>query len=89
MTIRIVILLSLLCAAAAAADTLAPITGGFCAGDCNNDGTVRVDELITAVTIALGSAGLDRCAAANVQEDTVISISELIGAVNSALSGCP
>ena len=65
------------------------VGGGFCAGDCNGDGAVTVDELVTAVGIALGSLPLDRCPAANVQEDTMVSINELIGAVNSALQGCP
>jgi hypothetical protein len=66
-----------------------PIGPVFCAGDCNGDGAVTVDELVTAVSIALGSAGLERCPAVNVQEDTVVTINELIAAVNAALAGCP
>ena len=60
-----------------------------CAGDCDGDGAVAINELVTAVGIALGSLPLDRCPAVNVQEDTMVSINELIGAVNSALQGCP
>jgi Cytochrome c554 and c-prime len=59
-----------------------------CAGDCNGDGVVTVDELIAAVNIALGAAPLERCAAVNTQEDTMVSISELIAAVGAALGGC-
>ena len=63
--------------------------GGFCAGDCNGDGAVTVDELVTAVGIALGGTPLARCPAVNVEEDTMVTINELIGAVNNALAGCP
>ena len=36
---------------------LAPAVGGGvgCIGDCNGDGRVTVDEIITAVNIALGN----------------------------------
>ncbi|MDX2170302.1 MAG: multiheme c-type cytochrome [Deltaproteobacteria bacterium] len=73
----------------ARAERTVPIAVGFCAGDCNGDGAVTVDELVTAVSIALGSAGLERCSAVNTAEDTVVTISELIAAVNAALGGCP
>jgi hypothetical protein len=73
----------------ARAERTVTVGGGFCPGDCNGDGAVTVDELVTAVSIALGSAGLERCVAVNVQEDTVVTINELIAAVNAALAGCP
>jgi hypothetical protein len=35
--------------------------GGSCAGDCDMDGRVGIDELIRGVSIALGSFSLARC----------------------------
>ena len=63
--------------------------GGVCAGDCNGDGLVTVDELVRAVNIALGSAALDVCRASDVDADGSVGIDELVRAVNAALQGCP
>ena len=60
-----------------------------CAGDCDDDGTVSIAELVTLVNIALNGDGADRCAAGDVNGDGRITIEELITAVNSALLGCP
>ena len=60
-----------------------------CAGDCGIDGEVTVDELIAGVGIALGSARVDRCPAADGDGDQAVTIAELVAAVNAALSGCP
>lgn len=59
-----------------------------CAGDCNEDGQVAVDEIVTAVNIALGNAPLTRCAAADVDGNRAITVDELIAALNRALTGC-
>ncbi len=59
-----------------------------CAGDCNGDGEVTVDEIITMVNIDLGSAPPSECTAGDANHDQVITIDELVGAVNAALSGC-
>jgi hypothetical protein len=32
-----------------------------CVGDCNHDGRLTIDELVTGVTMALGTAPVDRC----------------------------
>ena len=96
-------------------------------GDCSGDGQVTVDELLTMVNMALGSADAANCPmgitlgtclqnqslACNsdtdcdpfpggpctlhdsgrvpgaATPDDVISISEILTAVNSALYGCP
>jgi hypothetical protein len=58
-----------------------------CAGDCDGDGAVAVNELILGVRSALEGEIL--CAACERDGDGAVSISELVGAVNSALSGCP
>ena len=59
-----------------------------CVGDCNGDGTVAINELITGVNIALGSAALDACPAFDGSGDGTVAINELIAAVNAALAGC-
>ena len=60
-----------------------------CAGDCNGDGRVTVDELIVAVSISLGTAAVADCAAADRTGSGQLTIADLIVAVNSALHGCP
>lgn len=59
-----------------------------CAGDCDFGGAVTVDELTTAVRIALGDVGAGQCAAVDLNLDGVVSVDELVAAVGSALAGC-
>jgi hypothetical protein len=59
-----------------------------CAGDCNDDGTVTVDEILTMVSIALGNAHVDVCLAGDANGDGMVSIDEILRAVNNALNGC-
>ena len=59
-----------------------------CAGDCNGDGEVAINELITSVNIALGSALVSTCPSVDANDDGEVAINELIGAVNNALNGC-
>jgi hypothetical protein len=56
------------------------------AGDCNGDLTVSIDELITAVDLALGGAPLDLCPRADADDDRRVRIGELVAAVAAALS---
>jgi hypothetical protein len=58
-----------------------------CPGDCNGDGKVTVDELVRAVSGALGTG--TACSADDLDGDGTISITELVAAVNAALNGCP
>ena len=60
-----------------------------CAGDCNGDGAVAINELITGVNIALGSAQVTSCPSFDGNGDGNVAINELIAAVNNALNGCP
>ena len=60
-----------------------------CAGDCNGDRSVAINELITGVNIALGSAQVSSCPSFDVSGDGNVAINELIAAVNNALNGCP
>jgi hypothetical protein len=50
---------------------------------------VTVDELLSAVNIALGNSASTECPAADVNGDGQVSVDELLGAVNAALHGCP
>src|SRR5512143_1232668 len=67
---------------------LLPLPALACPGDCDGDGTVAIDELVVGVEIALGSAGVDRCSAADGDGDGQVAIHELIAAVNAALTCC-
>jgi hypothetical protein len=67
--------------------TRAP-AAGTCAGDCNSDGMVGVDELVTQVNIALDATALSACAPGDVSQDGRITIDEIVAAVNNTLHGC-
>jgi hypothetical protein len=59
-----------------------------CVGDCNDDQSVTVDELLRMVNSALGNAGVDTCSAGDANHDGDITIDEMLTAVNNALTGC-
>ena len=67
---------------------LAGTANAQCAGDCNGDGTVAINELIVGVNIALGSAQVSACSSFDTNGDGMVAINELIAAVNNALGGC-
>ena len=68
---------------------LAGPAGAQCAGDCNADGMVAINELITGVNIALGSAAVSTCPSFDVSGDGTVAINELIQGVNIALGSAP
>ena len=59
-----------------------------CVGDCNDDGTVTVDEILTMVNIALGNAPVTTCEAGDANHDGQITVDEILTAVNDTLNGC-
>ena len=59
-----------------------------CAGDCNGDGMVTVDELLTAVNIGLGSTPASQCPSVDANGDGEVTVDEIIQAANRALNGC-
>jgi len=59
-----------------------------CVGDCDENGRVTVEELVTAVNIALGNATVDACPAIDADNSKRATIDELVTAVNNALNGC-
>jgi hypothetical protein len=68
--------------------------GADCSGDCNGDGVVTIDELLTAVDLALrpypdsGCSETVFCPSLDVDLDCQITVAEIIAAVNQALEGC-
>jgi hypothetical protein len=59
-----------------------------CAGDCNGDGRVTVDELVRMVNIALGRTNVRACLAGDTDHNGAVAVNEIVAAVNTALSGC-
>jgi hypothetical protein len=59
-----------------------------CVGDCNDDGIVTVDEILTLVNIALGNTPVTMCDAGDANGDNQITVDEILAAVNAALNGC-
>jgi hypothetical protein len=68
------------------APTPTPI--GSCAGDCDDDGTVAVSELVSLVRIALELASVSGCQAGDLDGSGTIEIGEIVAAVNWSLAGC-
>src|SRR5262249_28679681 len=60
-----------------------------CGGDCDGDGRVTVDEVVTGITIALDQQSVLRCASLDPNVDQQVTIDELMTAVINALDGCP
>lgn len=67
----------------------APAAPGACTGDCNADGFVRINEVVTGVSIGLQILPLAECTAADASDDGRVAINEVIVAVNNGLNGCP
>ncbi len=74
--------------AMAANPTSTPAPASACAGDCNGDGMVTVDEILAMVNIALGSDLVTNCTAGDVNGDGMITVDEILAAVDNALNGC-
>jgi hypothetical protein len=64
----------------------------LCVGDCNGDGRVTVDEILTGINIALGNTPVSACPAFNCPPCTVSSclpgVDCFLEAVDNALEGC-
>lgn len=66
-----------------------PAAAQLCAGDCNGDRAVTINELVVGVGIALGTIPAQNCPPMDVDQSDSVSINELIQAVSNALRGCP
>jgi hypothetical protein len=59
-----------------------------CVGDCNSNGRVTIDDILTMVNIALGNVDVSACLAGDANDDGQITVDEILTAVNNALNGC-
>lgn len=69
--------------------TIVPAAAIACSGDCNGDREVTVDEIVSLVSIALGTRDAATCVAGDTSGDGEITVDELQAAINAALDGCP
>jgi hypothetical protein len=69
-------------------DGMVTVEPGGCAGDCDYNDVVAINELVKGVNIALGSASLGDCSSFDLNDNGRVDINELIAAVNNALNGC-
>src|SRR5262245_53598163 len=60
----------------------------LCVGDCDGDGTVTIDEILTMVNVALDALPSTACEAGDANHDSLITVDEVLAAVNNALTGC-
>ncbi|MGD0948888.1 MAG: hypothetical protein ABSA52_15860 [Candidatus Binatia bacterium] len=60
-----------------------------CAGDCNKDHVVTIDELLVIVQIALGNDDITTCDQSDANGDGRVTVDEILMAVSNALNGCP
>jgi YVTN family beta-propeller protein len=70
------------------ADAASVPVEGSCGGDCDGDGVVTVDEILTGVNLALGVGGIDDCEAMDGNGDGAVTVEEILQAVGVALDGC-
>lgn len=69
--------------------TSTPTPGGsVCAGDCDGNGEVTVNEIILLVNIDLGAADAPACPE-GIPDGVSVDITSIIRAVNIALTECP
>ncbi len=67
---------------------LSGASGASCTGDCDGDGTVTINEVITMVNVTLDGSNAVTCTAGDANDDNAITVDEILAAVNAALSGC-
>jgi hypothetical protein len=65
-----------------------PTANPQCVGDCNGDHHVIVYEIITAVNVALDSANLPHCPAADLDGAGTVTVDEIVRAINDDLFDC-
>jgi hypothetical protein len=91
LTVALTVYISSVGAAGGAPPVAASLTpsvgGGDCIGDCNGDGHVTIDEIITAVNIALGDADPSTCE--SLAGNGQVTVAEILTVVDEAINGCP
>jgi hypothetical protein len=79
---------ALLCFAAGLSSLPASAGTLVCRGDCDGDHRIAVDELVTAVNIALTTLPLSVCPEVDADGDDSVAVDELVAAVRGSLQGC-
>lgn len=64
------------------------VTPAPCAGDCNDDDTVTVDEVLRAIGVALGTLPGSACSRFDLDGNGSVTIDELVRIVRAALNTC-
>lgn len=59
-----------------------------CPGDCNGDGVITIDEVVTGINITLDVAPLSHCPGLDANGDGLVTVDELLQAVSRVLNGC-
>jgi hypothetical protein len=67
----------------------APPPPPLCVGDCDDDHSVGINELLLGVNVVTGGAALSVCPDLDVNDDGSVAVNEIVQAVNNALNGCP
>jgi hypothetical protein len=75
--------------AVAPTPTPTPVVALPCAGDCNQNHVVEVNELLIMLNVALDKLLPASCLAGDTNQDGRITVDELVAAVNRAMRGCP
>jgi hypothetical protein len=65
--------------------TLGPIA---CVGDCDGNGVVAVNELVTGTNILLDRAEISACEDFDTDGSGTVTVNELVSGVNALLRGC-
>jgi hypothetical protein len=65
-----------------------PASARVCAGDCNLDDHVGLEEMVLGTNLALGMRSVSACPAFDVDGDGTVAIDELVAGVASGLGGC-
>ena len=50
---------------------------------------MTVDEVVTGINIALGNVAMDACLRFDGNADELVTVDEIVRAVNAGLGGCP
>lgn len=59
-----------------------------CAGDCDNNRNVTIDEILRGINVSLGEASLGDCTAFDLNADHIVTVDELLASIRAALDGC-
>lgn len=65
-----------------------PTVKPACTGDCNNDGQVRIQEVILSINLAMGKQPTECCPNADGNRDGRVTISEVQQVIRNATKGC-